>query len=85
MQYWLPDGELDAVMRQYDKDSSGTIDFAEFTSIVYDGLLLDGKLSEYEAAFNAIDTSGNGTIGEAVLGERGAWLQMQTGRVWSGA
>jgi len=67
--YWLPDGELDAVMRQYDKDSSGTIDFAEFTSIVYDGLLLDGKLSEYEAAFNAIDTSGNGTIAAMEIGQ----------------
>lgn len=33
------------------------------TAQVYDGLLLDGKLSEYEAAFNAVDSSGNGTIG----------------------
>jgi Ca2+-binding EF-hand superfamily protein len=30
---------------------------------VYDGLLLDGKLSEYEEAFKAFDTTGNGTIG----------------------
>lgn len=28
-----------------------------------DGLLLDGTLSEYEAAFKAVDKSGNGTIG----------------------
>ncbi len=30
---------------------------------MYDGLLLEGALSEYEAAFKAVDSSGNGTIG----------------------
>jgi Ca2+-binding EF-hand superfamily protein len=43
LQYWLPDEELDRVMAKYDVDNSGAIDFDEFTSIVYDGLLLDGK------------------------------------------
>jgi len=33
------------------------------TMQVYDGLLLDGKLADYEAAFNAVDVSGNGTLG----------------------
>ena len=32
--------------------------------MIYDGLLLEGTLDEYEAAFNAVDNSGNGTIGE---------------------
>lgn len=31
--------------------------------IAYDGLLLDGTLADYEDAFNAVDSSGNGTIG----------------------
>ena len=30
---------------------------------MYDGLLLEGTLAEYEAAFAAADTSGNGTLG----------------------
>jgi hypothetical protein len=37
--------------------------FEQFVSLVYDGLLLDGKLSEYEEAFRAVDRSGNGTVG----------------------
>ncbi len=31
---------------------------------VYDGILLEGTLAEYEGAFKAVDKSGNGTIGE---------------------
>lgn len=30
---------------------------------MYDGILLDGKLAEYEAAFRAADSTGNGSIG----------------------
>ena len=36
---------------------------------VYDGLLLEGQLGEYEAAFRAVDKSGNGTIGANELGQ----------------
>jgi hypothetical protein len=32
---------------------------------VQDGILLEGTLDEYRAAFSAVDTSGNGTIGDA--------------------
>jgi Ca2+-binding EF-hand superfamily protein len=45
-------------------DASGDIDFEEFKAMVYDGLLLEGTLDEYEAAFNAVDNSGNGSIGK---------------------
>jgi Ca2+-binding EF-hand superfamily protein len=31
---------------------------------VYDGMLLEGAIQEYEDAFNAVDDSGNGSIGE---------------------
>lgn len=68
-QHWLPDAELDRVMQTYDKDANGVIDFEEFQNIVYDGLLLDGMLSEYEEAFAAVDRSGNGTIGAMELQE----------------
>jgi hypothetical protein len=30
-----------------------------------DSMLLDGKLQEYQRAFQAVDTSGNGTLGAA--------------------
>eukprot|EP00798_Chlamydomonas_sp_ICE-L_P026750 gene26750-4325_t len=33
-----------------------------FVPQVYDGLMLDGKLSEYYKAFQAVDTGGNGSI-----------------------
>lgn len=40
---------------------------------VFDGLLLDGALVEYEAAFKAVDSSGNGTIGEPRSCTVGVW------------
>jgi hypothetical protein len=43
----------------------GDIDFGEFKQMVYDGLLLEGAIQDYEDAFNAVDNSGNGSIGEA--------------------
>jgi hypothetical protein len=42
---------------------AGDIDLQEFQQLVYDGLLLEGAVQDYEAAFNAVDDSGNGTIG----------------------
>lgn len=43
---------------------TGDIDFSEFKQMVYDGLLLEGAIQDYEDAFNAVDNSGNGSIGE---------------------
>lgn len=43
--------------------SAGDIDFEEFKQLVYDGILLEGAIQEYEDAFNAVDNSGNGSIG----------------------
>lgn len=42
----------------------GDIDFNEFKQLVYDGIILEGAIQEYEEAFKAVDDSGNGTIGE---------------------
>jgi hypothetical protein len=44
--------------------AAGDIDFEEFKQLVYDGMLLEGAIQEYEDAFNAVDDSGNGSIGE---------------------
>eukprot|EP00877_Chromochloris_zofingiensis_P005763 jgi/Chrzof1/15188/Cz09g30240.t1 len=60
---WLPEDQVNATMVKYDKDKSGDIDFDEFTQLVYDGLLLQGALEQYEEAFAAVDDSGNGTLG----------------------
>lgn len=68
-QYWLPEEELDAVMKAYDVDNSGTITFDEFLKLAQDGILLEGTLEEYENAFKAVDSSGNGTIGANELAE----------------
>ncbi|GLC40129.1 hypothetical protein PLESTB_000880200 [Pleodorina starrii] len=68
-QHWLPEEELDLVMQTYDTNKDGVISFEEFKQIVYDGILLEGTLAEYESAFKAVDKSGNGTIGATELGQ----------------
>ncbi|GFR52365.1 hypothetical protein Agub_g14924 [Astrephomene gubernaculifera] len=73
-QHWLPEGELDRAMETYDTNKDGVISFEEFKQIVYDGILLEGTLAEYESAFKAIDKSGNGTIGATELGQLFAQL-----------
>ncbi len=67
------------------------------TAQIYDGILLDGKLSEYEQAFTAIDRSGNGTIGATEvaqlfqeMGNPVSYEKLVSGRpgcvcVWGGA
>lgn len=47
----------------------GDIDFDEFKQLVYDGIILEGAIQEYEEAFNAVDNSGNGTIGATELAQ----------------
>ncbi|KAG2444159.1 hypothetical protein HYH02_009098 [Chlamydomonas schloesseri] len=66
-QHWLPEDELERCMEQYDTNKDGVISFEEFKQIIYDGLLLEGTLAEYESAFKAVDKSGNGTIGATEL------------------
>jgi hypothetical protein len=53
---------------------SGDIDFGEFKQMVYDGLLLEGAIQDYEDAFNAVDNSGNGSIGKTRALLCLAWL-----------
>lgn len=61
-QHWLGDDEVDAIFQLYDKDGNGTISFDEFVHLAEDGILLDGKLHEYEVVFNALDTDNDGTL-----------------------
>lgn len=62
LQHWLSQDEVARVMARYDLDGSGDMDRAEFESLVADGLLLDEKLADYKAAFDAVDTDGSGDI-----------------------
>ncbi len=58
-EHWLTDSELDSIHQLYDKDHNGTISFDEFVHIAEDGVLLEGKLHEYQAVFQAMDTDGD--------------------------
>jgi len=62
IQHWLSEEEVARVMSQYDLDRSGDLDRNEFEQLVADGLLLDEKLADYKAAFDAVDTDGSGDI-----------------------
>ena len=54
---WFPQEDIDAMFRQ------GYVSFDQFSRLCQANLILEGKLKEYRAAFDAVDTSGNGTIG----------------------
>lgn len=70
--HWLPDSVLDSIYKQYaTKDGIG---LKEFGKLAHDGLLLEGKLEEYERAFAGVDRSGDGVISKAELGELFAGL-----------
>uniref|UniRef100_A0A061SGG2 Ef-hand domain-containing thioredoxin n=1 Tax=Tetraselmis sp. GSL018 TaxID=582737 RepID=A0A061SGG2_9CHLO len=69
LQNWLPNDEMERILLEYDADKSGDITIDEFTSMMQDRIILEGKLEEYEAAFRAVDTSGNGTVGATEIAE----------------
>eukprot|EP01023_Acetabularia_acetabulum_P044590 TRINITY_DN4480_c2_g2_i1.p1 TRINITY_DN4480_c2_g2~~TRINITY_DN4480_c2_g2_i1.p1 ORF type:complete len:313 (+),score=83.12 TRINITY_DN4480_c2_g2_i1:151-1089(+) len=64
---WILDEDVDEIMKVYDVDDSGDISFDEFVKLVDDGILLEGTFQEYEDAFNAADSSGNGKLGATEL------------------
>lgn len=64
---FLTDDDVDAAFGAYDADKSGSLDFAEFSRLIEDGLLLSEPLSEYERLFREADRSGNGALGSAEL------------------
>lgn len=67
--HWLPDSFVANIYNQYsDSDGSG-VDLVGFNKIARDGLLLKGKLEEYEQAFNGVDKAGSGLISREQLGK----------------
>jgi hypothetical protein len=49
----MEDREVKETLQKYDWDGSGDIDFSEFEGLVQDGLLMEGKLEEYQRAWQA--------------------------------
>lgn len=54
---WFPESEIDQIFKQ------GYVTFDQFSRLCEANLILEGKLTEYREAFDAVDTSGNGSIG----------------------
>jgi Ca2+-binding EF-hand superfamily protein/thiol-disulfide isomerase/thioredoxin len=65
--HWLTDSDLDSIMKQYDSDGNGVIDFDEFKRLVQDNVFLTLALRDYKELFDTLDTDGNGTIGPTEL------------------
>ncbi|CAL5225664.1 g8524 [Coccomyxa viridis] len=63
---WISEEEVTTWLSKYDWDKSGDISFAEFAALVRGGALLDGKLEEYEAAWQA---AGGEDISTQALGD----------------
>eukprot|EP00877_Chromochloris_zofingiensis_P011145 jgi/Chrzof1/6284/Cz18g00050.t1 len=62
LHHWLSEGEVERVMAMYDLDHSGDLSLEEFQNLVADGILLDNKLSDYKAAFDAADVDDSGAL-----------------------
>jgi len=54
---WFPGDVLERIFEQ------GFVTFDQFEHLCEANLILEGKLKEYRIAFDAVDRSGNGTIG----------------------
>lgn len=65
--HWLTDEDIQAVIKQYDTNGDGVIQWEEFVAMAQDNIFLSGKLSEYRDAFRAVDAGGNGTISATEL------------------
>jgi len=49
----MEDREVKEALQKYDWDGSGDIDIHEFEGLVQDGMLMEGKLEEYQRAWQA--------------------------------
>mmetsp|Transcript_13012 Transcript_13012/g.35033 ORF Transcript_13012/g.35033 Transcript_13012/m.35033 type:complete len:416 (+) Transcript_13012:3-1250(+) len=70
--HWLADSFVDRIYKQYAHDDGITLQ--DFSRLAQDGLLLEGKLDEYEQAFAAMDVEGTGLISRETLGKLFAGL-----------
>ena len=71
---WLPQADVDAILAQYDANGDGVIDLDEYARLAADGVLLQGTVAEYAAAFAALDSGGNGRLGPTELADLMAGL-----------
>ncbi|CAE7241329.1 unnamed protein product, partial [Symbiodinium microadriaticum] len=69
--HWLAESTLDKIWKQYAAEDG--IGIKEFGRLAHDGLLLEGKLEEYEKAFSGVD-EGDGLISRETLGKLFAGL-----------
>jgi len=65
--HWLAESTLDQIYEQYAKRDG--IGLKEFGRLAHDGLLLEGKVEEYEKAFSGVDVEGKGVISKDALGK----------------
>lgn len=59
---WLTDEEVDKILKAYDEDGNGTLEFAQFKNLAKDGVLLHGTIQQYSEAFDKVDSDGDGKI-----------------------
>lgn len=65
--HWLAESTLDRIYEQYAKKDG--IGLKEFGRLAHDGLLLEGKVEEYEKAFSGVDVDDQGVITKETLGK----------------
>ena len=58
----LTEEETREVLAKYDLDGSGGLSFSEFEPLAQDKLLLEDRLAEYRAAFEQLDSNGDGKL-----------------------
>jgi len=69
--HWLAESTLDKIWKQYAAEDG--IGIKEYGRLAHDGLLLKGKVEEYEKAFSGVD-EGDGVISRETLGKLFAGL-----------
>lgn len=62
--HWISEEDVDQVMRTYDLDKNGGLDFEEFVALVMDGILLDGSYEQYRTIFEEVDVDKDGSLME---------------------
>eukprot|EP00887_Chlorella_sp_A99_P002293 scaffold10.g2293.t1 len=65
--HWLTEEDVQAVIREYDSNGDGVLQWEEFLCMAQDKIFLQGQLTEYRKAFNSVDAGGNGTISATEL------------------
>ncbi|CAK0785550.1 hypothetical protein CVIRNUC_008760 [Coccomyxa viridis] len=69
MTHWLEDDDLDRILKNYDDNEDGVIQFEEFCKLAQDNVLFSGKIQEYEAAFELVDTEKKGSVTASQLAQ----------------